>query len=140
MRWALALAVLGIVGLQWRAATSRRALTELRTTAGDARTAARACSQALRASEAEFQLLAERVDSLRVVVDGLEALDPRGVPADRYEEYLAVVDTFNDGVERWESEADRIRSAETECRAVVERYNLLADSLRGVTGGPDPEM
>jgi anti-sigma factor ChrR (cupin superfamily) len=120
--------------LQWRAASERAALTELRTETAEARTEARACRQALLADEAEFRVLAGSVDSLRAVVDTLEQLDPRGVPAPRYEEYLETVEAFNEGVERWEAETTRLREDETACRTAVDRYNGLADSVRAVLG------
>ncbi|MBT8404539.1 MAG: hypothetical protein KJP18_11820, partial [Gemmatimonadetes bacterium] len=126
------------VVVQWRAVSEQRALEQLRVEVGEARTAARACSQSLAADEAEFQLMAARVDSLRGAVDALEALDARGVPAERYEEYLETVDAFNDGVSRWERDADRLRQAETACRDVVAGYNALADSARAANGLQSP--
>lgn len=138
LRGGVIAALLALVVVQWRAESQRRDRERLAVAVSDARTEARACSQSLAVGEAEFRILAARVDSLRGAVDGLEGLDPRGVPADRYDEYLATVEAFNDGVARWETEADRLREAESACRDVVAGYNVLVDSARTIDGRQSP--
>lgn len=138
VRGGFVVALLALVVVQWRAETDRRALDRLRVEVTEARAAARSCRQGLAVGEAEFQILAARVDSLRGIVDALESLDSRGVPADRYEEYLATVEAFNDGVDRWEDDADRLREAEAACRTIVSDYNALADSARAASGRQSP--
>ncbi|MEK9499448.1 hypothetical protein WI372_00460 [Gemmatimonadota bacterium DH-20] len=134
LRWAAVFVVLAMGLLQWRQREEREQVLALRDSLVEARGAATACSQALAISEAEFQVRDDRVDSLRSIVDTLEALDPRGVPAPRYAEYLATVDAYNDEVARWEADADSLQRAQEGCRGVVERYNQLADSARDHPG------
>ena len=136
VRWIAAALVVGLVGIQWRARAERQELERFRDRVLEARGAADACARDLAVAEAEFRELDRRVDSLRAAVDTLEALDPRGVPAPRYEEYLTVVDAYNADVERWERRADELQADEAACRAVVDHYNTLADSARGSRGAP----
>lgn len=130
LRWAAVFVVLAMGLLQWRQREERERVLALRDSLVEARGAATACSRALAISEAEFQVRDDRVDSLRSIVDTLEALDPRGVPAPRYAEYLATVDRYNDEVALWEADADSLQRAQEGCRGVVEHYNQLADSVR----------
>lgn len=127
LRWIAVIVVIGLLALQWQ---RREELLALRDSLVDARGAATECRQTLAISEAEFRARDTRVDSLRSIVDTLEAIDPRGVPAPLYEEYLATVDAYNDEVERWEAEAESLQRSEDVCRGVVEHYNQLADSVR----------
>lgn len=139
LRWTLLAVVVAWAVLQWQERTERRDLAQLRDAVVQARGAATECTRDLAVEEAEFRDLDARVDSLRTAVDTLEALDPRGVPARRYAEYLTVVDAYNDGVERWEEAAESLQAAEDDCRVRVETYNALADSARGRVGPDDSE-
>lgn len=114
----------------WQDRTERRELLRLRDDVVRARGAATECARDLAVEEAEFRVLDARVDSLRSVVDTLEALDPRGVPARRYGEYLTTVDSYNDEVDRWEAAAESLQASEDACRVQVETFNALADSVR----------
>lgn len=130
VRWIAVLVALALMTLQWQQRERREEMTALRDSLVDARGAATRCRQNLAISESDFRTRDDRVDSLRSIVDTLEALDPRGVPAPRYEEYLAIVDAYNDEVEQWEAQAESLQRSEDFCRGVVERFNQLADSVR----------
>ena len=101
VRAVVGVAILALVGVQWQQRTERRELRQFRDQVLEARATARECTRDLAISEGDFRALARGVDSLRATVDALESLNPRGVPAPRYEEYLTAVDAYNDGVERW---------------------------------------
>lgn len=94
------------------------------------RASADVCRNRLARQERSFRLFDARVDSLRSRVDAFEALDPDGVPSDTYEAYLDVFDRYNAAVEEWETMADGLRADETRCRALVERHNRMADSVK----------
>ena len=136
LRWVLVAVAVALVALQWQERTERRDRQRLQERVVQARAEADACRRDLVVSEADFRELDRRVDSLRATVDTLESLDPRGVPAARYEEYLAVVDAYNEGVARWEAAAAELRASEEGCRDRVEAYNQLADSARGTPATP----
>jgi len=99
-----------------------------------ARIAADRCRGSLQTSEASLRSLGVAIDSLRGRVSEFEAMDERGVPADRYDEYLEIFDQYNDSVGVWESRERRLRSAESSCRATIEEHNALSDSLQAVLG------
>lgn len=124
-------AVVAVVTMQWRDHTRRERLRALQDSLTAARATALECRQELAIAESEFHERSARVDSLRALVDTLEALDPRGVPAPRYEEYLALVERYNAEVARWGADADALEGNGDSCRAAVERHNRLADSLGG---------
>jgi hypothetical protein len=86
----------------------------------------------LQTSEASLRGLGLTIDSLRSRVDSLESMDGRGVPADRYQEYLGVFDQYNDSVAAWEGRERRLRTTESACRATIEEHNALSDSLQAV--------
>lgn len=96
------------------------------------RVTAESCQLELSMEEAEFDDFNQRVDSLRVRVEGYEALHPEGVPADSFPVYLEAFDEYNEVVEGWEGRARSLRSGWRECSELVEVHNELADSLRGV--------
>ena len=97
-----------------------------------ARLSADRCRSSLQTSEASLLGLGLTIDSLRSRVDSFEALDGRGVPAGRYEEYLEIFDSYNDSVAVWEGRERRLRSAEVSCRSTIEAHNALSDSLQAV--------
>jgi hypothetical protein len=84
------------------------------------------------------------IDSLRDEVRDFEALDERGVPEERYDEYLERFEAYNDSVISWEARAETLRANEAACRELVEAHNALSDSLRrrmearGSSGGEAP--
>lgn len=134
-----ALGLLAAVGLTfvwvaWSDARERqRTVEQVRSLQADvyaARTSADSCRNELAWAEGQFRRFDEHVDSLRTEVRAFEALDERGVPAERYEEYLELFDGYNDSVAAWERRADELRAAEEVCRALVEGHNTLSDSLR----------
>lgn len=100
-----------------------------------ARTAADGCASELALAESVFRQQDAEVDSLRRVVESAEAPLPgggRGVDAREYDAYLESFDEYNAAVGEWEAQVEGIRTREGECRTLVERHNLLTDSLRRV--------
>lgn len=97
-----------------------------------ARFASGRCRGSLQTSEASLLELGITIDSLMNRVDSFESLDGRGVPGDRYVEYLDIFDSYNDSVEVWEGRERRLRSVETACRATIQQHNALTDSLKVV--------
>jgi hypothetical protein len=95
-----------------------------------ARVSADSCRNELAYQERTFRRFDVVVDSLRGEVRAFERLDERGVPEDRYDEYLERFDGYNDSVAAWRLKADSLRAAEATCRALIEGHNVLADSLR----------
>ena len=134
VRW---LVVLAVVALSIVAGTSiadqRRTAREIRNLRDSiyvARIAADSCQNALAYAEMTFRRYGTVVDSLRAEVRAFEALDERGVPAAQYDRYLDTFDRYNDSVGAWEDRAAALKEDETACRAVIDRHNTLADSLR----------
>jgi predicted nuclease with TOPRIM domain len=80
--------------------------------------------------EARFQAAMERTEELRGRVEELESLDPDGVPAERYREYLEVFDEYNDSLPEWERLGDALRNQGLRCRRLAEAHNLRLDRLR----------
>ena len=95
----------------------------------ESRRTAESCQRTLAAREGAFRRLDRNVDSLRREVRAFEDLDERGVPQERYEEYLEVFDGYNESVGTWEAAAEALRAVEDECRSAIERHNQLRDSL-----------
>jgi hypothetical protein len=100
-----------------------------------ARVSADRCRNSLSGSEASLHALTETIDSLRSRVDSFEALGGGNVPADRYDDYLAVFDAYNDSVASWEVRSERLLGAEASCRAVIDEHNALSDSIQSVLEG-----
>lgn len=127
--------VLVVVVLGARAlAEERRTIAEiqaLRDGVYAARVSADSCRNELAYAETRFRRFDAVVDSLRQEVRGYEALDPRGVPEERYDEYMERFDGYNDSVAVWEARAEALRAADETCRSLVVRHNELADTLRG---------
>ncbi|HEY8469220.1 MAG TPA: hypothetical protein VIL18_06235 [Longimicrobiales bacterium] len=123
--------LLGSIVLEVRRQRSpARPPAELRTGLMHARAAADSCAAALAAEEEDFRAFGARVDSMREVVRGFEALDPAGVPVDSYAHYLAAVDTYNAAAAAWPARADSLRAHWAACRDATEQYNALVDSVR----------
>jgi len=80
--------------------------------------------------ELRFQTLTQDTERLREELDILEALDPRGVPAARYPEYMQRVEAFNEAVPEWERQAEELQAQSARCRQLAEFHNERADSLQ----------
>ena len=107
-------------------------ITHLRTELFAARSAAVRCRESLTNSEARLREFDDVIGDMRARVDSFESLDPRGVPQERYEEYMESFDSYNDSVAAWEDRAGRLRASEAACRTTIEDHNRLSDSLRAV--------
>ncbi|HET9947362.1 MAG TPA: hypothetical protein VFQ22_00420 [Longimicrobiales bacterium] len=123
-----------VLGLD-RLAERRRFMGEierLREELYRARVGADRCRSSLTTSEAALHDLTATIDSMRSRVDSFETLGDGKVPAERYEEYLELFDSYNDSVASWEIRSQRLREAEASCRAVIERHNAIRDTIEGV--------
>ncbi len=107
-------------------------ITRLREELYRTRAASDRCRSALVTSESSLLTLTATIDSLRNRVDSFESLAGGQVPANRYEEYLEVFESYNDSVEVWQTRSERLRTADTSCRAIIERHNALSDSIQGI--------
>lgn len=125
----LALGGFGVSRLVERRATIRE-IRALRDGVYEARIAADSCRFSLAVEEGRLQRFSQLVDTLHTEVRDFEALDPRGVPEERYDAYLERFHAYNDSVAEWEARAARLRRHESECRAIIEDHNALSDSLR----------
>lgn len=147
IRWLAVLLVLTATLLAGRSLAARReALREidrLRQEMYVARVAADSCQNAVAYAEMAFQRFNARVDSVRGEVRDLEALDPRGVPEERYDEYMQLFDAYNDSVATWDDRVARLQGDEAACRTIIDRHNDLADTLRSrlrdLSGGEESE-
>lgn len=126
----MVVAGLALIPLQWRARAEREQALRLGERLAEARQAAAECTRTTAMVQARFEALDGRVDSLHLVARGFEALDPAGVPAPQYEEYLGAVDRYNDAVTEWETTVDSLRASESACRETITAHNVLADSAR----------
>jgi DNA mismatch repair ATPase MutS len=124
-----AIVVAGAMNLVKRQRTVRE-IQSLRDTLYASRSAADSCRWSLATQERRLQRYTALVDSLRGEVRDFEAMDERGVPEARYDEYLARFDAYNDSVSSWEARAETLRINELGCRELVESHNALTDSLR----------
>lgn len=88
------------------------------------------CLAAQDRMETRFRSLTRRTERLRERVDAFEAMDPDGVPATHYDEYLDLVDEYNESIPEWERKANGLRQYASGCRELVEFHNSWADSLR----------
>ena len=131
---ALVVGVLMVTGVTRVLERQRTAdeINRLRDDLYQARVSADRCRGTLQTSEAALRSLSLTIDSLRSRVDSFEAMDGRGVPADRYPEYLGIFDAYNDSVEVWEGRERRLRTSESACRMTIEGHNALSDSLQAV--------
>ena len=126
----MALAGLALIPVQWRMRAEGEQALRVGERLAEARRAAAECTRSTAMVQASFESLDGRVDSLQLVVRAFEALDPAGVPAPQYEDYLGAVDRYNDAVAEWENTVDALRASEAICRETIEAHNLLADSVR----------
>jgi hypothetical protein len=123
--------VLGSVRLVERQQTSEE-INRLREELYQARITSDRCRGTLLTSESSLLVLGMAIDSMKSRVDSFEALDRRGVPTGRYEEYLQLFDAYNDSVEVWDVRKRRLRTSETSCRETITEHNTLSDSLQAV--------
>ena len=139
-RWALLAVAAVVVGTLL--VTGGMRMFERQRTAGEinrlrselyrARASSDRCRNSLANSESALRQLSVTMDSLRSRVDSFEAIDERGVPSNRYDEYLELFESYNDSVAVWEARERRLCAAETSCRATIESHNALSDSLQHV--------
>ncbi len=92
------------------------------------RAAADSCRAALEEEEARLRASDARFDSLKAMIDYYEGLDPRGVPADSYDIYIAIFNDYNNAIPAREAAGDTLRVHEQVCHAIIESHNLIADS------------
>ena len=110
----------------------RQEILDLRDRVARARISADSCTNVLAYDQMLFRQFDQVVDSLRGEVRALEELDPRGVPEERYDEYMARFEGYNDSVAAWERRADELRASDATCRTLIQVHNALSDSVRGV--------
>lgn len=80
--------------------------------------------------EAEFRRQEARTLELRARIDSLESLDPRGVPGDRYEDYLRLLDVYHESLPRWEGLARELEDLSAVCTTLARDHNAKVDSLQ----------
>ena len=97
-----------------------------------ARVSADRCQSSLTTSEAALSTLRITIDSLKSRIDSFEALGNGRVPANRYDEYLVIFQTYNDSVGVWGPRSDRLLAAEAACRDVIAHHNAVSDSIQSV--------
>ena len=107
-------------------------LRVLRQEMTDLRTAADSCRQALTSEEARLLASDERLDSLKALIDYYEGLDPRGVPADSYDVYIDIFNTYNEEIPARAAGGDTLQVHWTACRTLTEQHNAIADSARAL--------
>jgi len=113
-----------------QARTPTAIATERRTELRSIRSQVNACLATQDRVELRFQSLTRQTRGLRDELDYLESLDPRGVPSDRYDRYLDLVEAFNASIPEWERQAVDLRLHEARCRTLIELHNVHADSLQ----------
>jgi hypothetical protein len=94
------------------------------------RTAVDSCHAALAGNQEELLAYNEYLDSVRTRVRDLEALHPRGVPADSYRLYMQEFQRYNDSVAIWDARVAELTTARDECAVVTTAHNEMLDSLR----------
>ncbi len=110
-------------------------LRVLRQEMTDLRTAADSCRQALASEEARLVASDERLDSLKALIDYYEGLDPRGVPADSYDVYIEIFNTFNEDIPARAAAGDTLQVHWAACRNLTQQHNAIADSARVLAEG-----
>ena len=103
-------------------------LRALRSQLSEARAAADSCRAALDEEEARLRASDARFDTLKSMIDYYEGLDPRGVPADSYDIYMAVFNEYNEAIPAREAAGDTLRAHEQACHTIIESHNVIADS------------
>lgn len=122
-----------------------QAIERLRTHLAELRSGVGACRAALEREHSAFERYRASVESLLEAVREYETLDERGVPADRYEDYIDTFDRYNESLAGWQARADSLAVHDDACRGLTVRHNETADSLRqhledaGIISGSRPE-
>lgn len=82
-------------------------------------------------SEIRFQALTRETRRSRQELDSIEAMDPRGVPAEVYEAYIERVEDYNNtSIPEWERQADGLRELALQCDSLAWDHNQRVNSLR----------
>lgn len=102
---------------------------ELRDSVREARAVLTECLDGLDVKERRFRSHERATNFLRDRVEELESLDDRGVPRDRYDEYLDVFDRYNEAVPEWERLGDSLMTLSFTCRALAEEHNERVETL-----------
>jgi hypothetical protein len=126
---AVLLAAIGIVSLA-RVLRQPGAIAEMRASVQELRAAADSCHALLGTGQEELLAYNAQLDSMRGRVREMEALHPRGVPADSYGIYMDVFRQYNDSVAEWGGRVDLLRAERERCVDVTGRHNAALDSLR----------
>jgi hypothetical protein len=113
-----------------RALREPAAFTVLRDSVAVLRALADSCRAAVGEGESRLQAYHQRLDTMRARVRELEALHPRGVPADSYTVYMTAFVTYNDSAAGWQQRVDTLQAQLARCRALTATHNTAADSLR----------
>ncbi len=136
-KWLLVVLAAGVLGATWSAlemssyADSPMAQAEeIRDDLREIRRQLNACLATQNRMEARFRSLADETQRMREEVDRFEAMDPDGVPARFYDEYLALVEEYNESIPEWERQAEGLQEYAQNCRTLIEVHNQWADSLR----------
>lgn len=121
--------------------STREIAEELRHSADLLRPRIDACLSTRSAIELRFEEHVRRTRSLGDSIEGLESLDPRGVPVDHYEVYLSLVEQYNRATLDWEGLAGELREFEPRCRELIGAHNALVDSMALLfPGAADQEL
>jgi len=90
------------------------------------------CMEELHRLEAYFEAQTNLTGRLRRELEGFEALDPRGVPAPVYGEYLETLGSYNASLPAWQARGESLRRGSDRCRELARAHNGRADSLRSL--------
>jgi hypothetical protein len=111
-----------------RAASERAEITQLADSVRALRAASDECSVDLRFDEVELSRFRERLDSMHGHVRAFET-EPRGVPAARYDEYLAALATYQDSTAAWDGRVEALQQRLARCRQLAESHNEVVAEL-----------
>ncbi|CAN5720414.1 hypothetical protein BH23GEM9_BH23GEM9_12550 [soil metagenome] len=125
----VAIAAAGVLTLA-RTLGEGGAVEEMRENVNELRMAADSCRTVLDRSHGELLEYNERLDSMRGRVREMEALHPRGVPADSYGVYMGAFSRYNDSAGTWGDRVNELQVELEDCRVLTETHNAALDSLR----------
>lgn len=98
----------------------------------ESRTEVKACLEEMARNETYFRAQERLTGDLGAQLRSFEAMDPRGVPADMYEDYMEAVERYNASLPAWELRGESLRRISERCRDLTEAHNVRTDSLRGL--------
>ncbi len=98
----------------------------------ESRAEVEACLEELDRNETFFRAQERLTGELRSQLRSFEAMDPRGVPADVYDDYMEVFERYNASLPAWELRGESLRRVSERCRELTADHNVRADSLRGL--------